>query len=112
MDASLVKSQETLTKQMAILERQITNRHEEQRMVGDSSQNLQRTISQLVELQKLRMQKDISLSEPEQNNLTASLNRFLGSQKRYQDLNASLSALMGDLDSDLPHACSLLSWPS
>lgn len=96
VDQSLVRRKGTLEKQIADLDRKIGNRKEEQRIVGDSSQNLQRTINQLIELQKLSIQKDITLSESEQKNLGVSLNHFLESQKKYQELNTSISQLMAE----------------
>ena len=94
LDQSLVKKAETLGIEIEDLDRRIDNRNEEQRVVGDSSQNLQLTINQLIELQKLSIQKDISLSETEQSNLSTSLSLFLQSQEQYQDLNTILSQLM------------------
>ena len=94
VDQSLVKRKATLEKQIADLDREIGNRREEQRVVGDSSQNLQRTISQLVELRKLSIQKDMTLSESERKNLAVSLNHFFDSQEKYQELNAGISQLM------------------
>jgi Ca2+/Na+ antiporter len=96
VDQSLVKRRGTLGKQIADLNRKIGNRKEEQRIVGDSSQNLQRTINQLIELQKLSIQKDITLSESEQKNLAVSLSHFLESQKEYQELNTNISQLMAE----------------
>ena len=78
---------------LADLERVINNKREQQRLVGDSSQNLQRTINQLLELQRLSIQKAVSLSESEKENLSTSLKSFLESQKSYQELNQSISEL-------------------
>ena len=96
VDQSLVKQAETLGKQIEDLDRRVADKKDEQRVVGDSSENLQRTINQLIELQKLSIQKGISLSETEQGNLSTSLSRFLRSQGEYQDLNANLSGLMAE----------------
>lgn len=93
VDRSLVERSASLEKQIADLDRKIDNRREEQRIVGDSSTNLQRTMDQLIELQKLSIQKGIELSESEQKNLGISLDRFLDSQKKYQELNTSISQL-------------------
>ncbi len=95
VEQSLVERKETLDKQITDLNRKISNRTEEQRIVGDSSKNLQLTINQLLDLQKLGIQKNLPLSESEQSNLTASLNHFLESQKKYQELNAKISELTG-----------------
>lgn len=93
VDATLVAKREQIGKQVADLERVINNKHEQQRLVGDSSQNLQRTISQLLELQRLSIQKAVSLSESEKENLSTSLKSFLESQKSYQELNQSIADL-------------------
>lgn len=92
-DPSLVERQERLVKQIAELERDIGNHRAQQQLVGDSSQNLQRTINQLLELQRLSIQKQVSLSDAEKNNLSISLARFLESQKSYQDLNQKIADL-------------------
>ena len=96
VDQSLVKKRGTLEKRIADLDRKIGNRKQQQQLVSDSSENVQRTITQLVELQKLSIQKDITLSESEQKNLAVSLNHFLESQKKYQELNTGISQLMAE----------------
>lgn len=87
---------EELAKRVGELGRQVTNKREEQRLAGESSQNLQRTINQLLELQKLSLQKDVALSEGEKANLTTSLERFLESQRSYQELNQEITRLTAE----------------
>ena len=94
VDKTLVDHQADLEKQIADLTRQIENQTEKQRVVGDSSRNLQQTISQLIELQKLGMQKSIAFSDTEQANFTTSLNIFLGNQKKYQELSQAVSDML------------------
>ncbi|MBT3381672.1 MAG: hypothetical protein HN406_39135, partial [Lentisphaerae bacterium] len=94
VDAELVAKAAALDKQIAGLTRQIKNQTEKQRVVGDSSRNLQQTIGQLIELQKLGMQKSISFSETEQANFTSSLNLFLDNQKRYQKISQTVSDML------------------
>lgn len=96
IDQALVKKGTELEKQIEELGRKIENKKEELRLVGDTSQNLQRTINQLIELQKLTIQKGITLSESEQINLTTSLSSFLKSQEQYQELNSMLSHLISE----------------
>ncbi len=96
VDQSLVDRKRTLEKQTADLDRKIGDQKEEQSIAGDSSQNLQSTMNQLIELQRLSIQKDIALSESEQKNLGISLNQFLESQKKYQELNTSILQLMAE----------------
>jgi predicted RNA-binding Zn-ribbon protein involved in translation (DUF1610 family) len=94
LDKDLVAQREALEKQIAELTRQIENQTEKQRVVGDSSRNLQQTINQLLELQKLGMQKSIALSEAEQANFTSSLNLFLDNQRKYQELSQTVSDML------------------
>jgi predicted RNA-binding Zn-ribbon protein involved in translation (DUF1610 family) len=61
--------------------------------VGDSSQNLHQTINQLVELQRLSIQKQVTLSESEKDHLSSSLKQFLEDQKNYQELNKNILEL-------------------
>jgi hypothetical protein len=89
----LVRKEEQIDKQIAELGREIANKGQQQRLVGDSSQNLQRTIGQLLDLQKLSIQKDVPLSESEKSNLSVSLTNFLESQKSYQALNQGIADL-------------------
>ncbi len=90
---SLVEKKDQIEKQIADLDRDISSKREQQRLVGDSSQNLQRTINQLLELQKISVQKQVPFSEAEKGNLSTSLSHFLQSQKSYQELNQNLADL-------------------
>ena len=94
VDATLVAKTETLTKQIAKQERKITAERENQSLVGDSSRNLQQTINQLLEIQRLSMEKSITLSNTEKSTMTDSLGLFLGNQRRYQALNRTISDLV------------------
>ena len=94
VDKDLVFKSGTLGKQIAELTRQIENQTEKQRVVGDSSRNLQQTINQLLELQKLGLQKSVAFSDTEQANFTASLNLFLDNQKKYQQLSQTVSDML------------------
>jgi len=94
LDKDLVAKRETLEKQIADLTFQIENQTEKQRVVEDSSRKLQQTINQLLELQKLGMQKSIALSDTEQANFNSSMNLFLDNQKKYQELSQTVSDMV------------------
>ncbi len=94
LDRVLIEKREALEKQVIELTRQIENQTEKQRVVGDSSRNLQQTINQLLELQKLGIQKSIASSDTEQANFTSSLNIFLENQKKYQELSQAVSDML------------------
>jgi hypothetical protein len=91
VDRALVAKRIALDKQIADLTRQIENQTERQRVVGDSSRNLQQTINQLLELQKMGLQKSIAFSDSEQANFTGSLKLFLDNQTKYQELSQTVS---------------------
>jgi hypothetical protein len=93
VDQQLVAKQKALESDIAGVDRSITNKRDEMRIVSDSSRNLQKTISQLIELQKLTVQKSVSLPKNEQATLSGSLSHFLESQKQYQSHNTELSQL-------------------
>jgi len=90
VEQSLVNKWDNVHEQISDLDRAIANKRDEQRLVGDSSQNLRQTINQLVELQKLSIQKQVSLSESEKEHLSTSLKQFLEDQKSYQELNKNI----------------------
>lgn len=94
LDKELVAKKEALERQIAESTRQIANQSERQRVVGDSSRNLQQTIGQLIELQKLGLQKNVAFAGTEQANFTSSLNLFLENQKKYQELSQSVSEML------------------
>lgn len=94
LDKQLIVKRDELNSQIADLTRQIDNQKEKQRVVGDSSLNLQQTIEQLIELQKLGLEKNITASEAEQTNFTTSLNLFLDNQKKYQELSQGVAEML------------------
>ncbi|MBN2294418.1 MAG: hypothetical protein JXM70_18460 [Pirellulales bacterium] len=93
VNADLVENRSQVADRIEELDREISNRRDQQQLVGDSSQSLQRTINQLIELQKLSVEKAVNLSASDKDNLSTSLKQFLESQKTYQELNQSLTEL-------------------
>jgi predicted RNA-binding Zn-ribbon protein involved in translation (DUF1610 family) len=90
VDAALSQRSKDLSLQIADLDRQIARQKEEQRILSDGSRNLQQTIGQLVDLQKLSLQKEVALTDSDQENLTSALNRFLTTQTEFQTFNQTL----------------------
>lgn len=89
--SDLVDEKKQVETQIVDLERDIENKQEQQRLAGNSSRNLQRTIGQLLEMQKLSIEKEVALSESEKENLSISLEHFLASQTDYQQLNRDIA---------------------
>lgn len=93
VDGDLVEKAKRLAEEIAATGREMDAKREEMRILSDSSSNLQSTISQLIELQKLTIQKSLSLPEAHSANLSESLAGFLESRKLYQAHSAELSGL-------------------
>lgn len=93
VDQKLVDKQKQLNTDIAEAERNIADKQAEMKIVTEGSQSSQKTINQLIELQKLAVQKSVTLPEKQQTTLSESLTYFLGSQKQYQSNNAELSQL-------------------
>lgn len=91
LDARLLEKQSLLERQIAGLAGEIENLTEKQRIIGDSSRSLQQTLSQIIELQKQGLQKNIAFTEKQQVNFSDSLNLFLENQKNYQALSQSIT---------------------
>lgn len=90
VDVALRDRSKELTTEIGNLDRRIARLHEEQRILSDGSRNLQDTITQLVELQKLSLQKELALSDSDQQNLANTLNQFLETQTAFQTFNQNL----------------------
>jgi hypothetical protein len=91
LDARLLEKQSHLERQIAGLAGEIENPAEKQRIIGDSSRSLQQTLSQIIELQKQGLQKNVAFTEKQQVNFSDSLNLFLENQKNYQALSQSIT---------------------
>ncbi len=93
-DPGLAARDKALASEMEDLDRAISAKRDAMQILKDGSDNLQNTINQLIELQKLSVQKDVPLAAAERENLSESLARFLRSQEEYQARNAEFSALV------------------
>jgi len=93
IDESLKDKSKAYDRQIEELAQEINQQKENQSLIGDSTSSLQLTINQLLELQKLRIQKNVSMSEKEKANLDNSLNLFLENQKKYQEVNQKILQL-------------------
>jgi predicted RNA-binding Zn-ribbon protein involved in translation (DUF1610 family) len=94
LDQELVALTETLGDQIEDLNRDIGNESEKQRVLGDGSRNLQQTITQLLELQKLGLENNVTMSDSEQQNFNSTLNLFLENQRQYQESSQSSATLL------------------
>lgn len=91
LDKGLVAQRDAQDKQIADLNRQIENQQQQQGLVGDASQSLRQTITQLLEMQKIAVQQNAPFSEADKANIASSLTLFLEHQQKYQDMNRAVT---------------------
>lgn len=93
VSADLLETEKTLKDNLAATKEDITNKQEEQRILKNSTDSLQNTINQLLSIQKLNIERNLSLPEPQQKVLVDSQTRFLENQKEFQSLNKGIAQL-------------------
>lgn len=95
-DKALSSKKQELDNEIQILDRQISVLRNTQSQTEKSSQNLQATIDQLVEIQKLDLQKGTQTPDTKKTNFSKSLNVFLENQEKFQTLNAQILEAVGN----------------
>lgn len=94
LNTTLVTKEEDLSKQISELSHQIDNQTEKQKVIGDSSRNLQETMAQLIEVKKLAIEKGVTSTDAEETNFTKSLTLFFENQKKYQESSQTVSGML------------------
>jgi hypothetical protein len=97
LDTTLVEQSLALRNKADQIERRSREQKERQEILRDSTTNSQGTMNQLLEIQKLALQKNVTPSVEEQKALADSEELFLSNQKQYQQLNEELATLAGEL---------------
>lgn len=104
LDQALVDRSKQLQREIASAKRDTNNRQTTQRLLRESINNSQRTLTQLMGVQKVALEKGAEFSERQQQAMTENLELFLANQRRDQELNAEiveLSQQQQELDSQL-----------
>lgn len=96
LDPRLVETAETLNEQIADVDSQIADLQEQQQVLEKGTDSSQKTMNQLLEFQKLRIQKDIPLSDDEQQALADAQQQFLANQDEYQKLHERVATLKAE----------------
>src|SRR5262249_45816251 len=97
LDQTLVKRSRNLQAKSADVNRQIRDQRARQSILADSTASSEKTMNQLLEIQKLALQKDVTPGPDELKSLENSKELFLDNQKRYQVLNEEIARLNNDL---------------
>ena len=93
LDAQTVREGSALEDQWKLVESRIADQNAQQQLLRDSTENSQRTMTQLLEFQRLNLQQSIKPSNDEQLALAESERRFLANQQQYQKINEELVKL-------------------
>jgi len=93
LDQDLVKQNEEMGRQIAEMDLTISNHRRRESILRESTASSQQTMNQLLEFQRLNLQKDIKPSPQEQQALAESQNTFLANQKQRQALNEKIEQL-------------------
>lgn len=93
LDQSLVAEAESLNEQIAETSRATEMRRQRQLVLRDSTGNSEKTMNQLLEVQRLTLQKGHTSSPDEVKALAESQRLFLANQAKYQEMNDEIAAL-------------------
>jgi hypothetical protein len=97
LDTNLLARAGSLRTQVEETQRAIQDQKQRQSVLRDSTDNSERTMTQLLELQRLNLQRGVTPSELEQRSLAESQQLFLANQRQYQQANEQVAALSEQL---------------
>jgi len=93
IDQGIVKQRDQLAEQIAAVDRKIKTQEGRQKILRDSKRIAQETMNQMLELQKLSLQKDVKPSPEQQQALAESEKLFLAEQTRDAAINEEIAGL-------------------
>jgi len=93
LDQTLIERAQELTSQIESAKRDSANRQTTQRLLRESVSSSQRTLNQLMDVQKLALEKGVEFSDEQQQAMTENIQLFLASQQRDQQLNGEISEI-------------------
>ena len=97
LDQTLVEKSRDLEERTADTERRITDQRARQEILRDSTANSQKTMDQLLDIQRMALQQKVTPTEDELTALAQSTKLFLSNQQQYQLLNDEIRKLNGQL---------------
>lgn len=93
LDPVMAATTARLQEDQATIKRRIDNEERRRQVLRDSTATSQKTLGQLLELQRMSLEQQSSLPEEQQKALADSQRMFLANQQRDQDLTESISEL-------------------
>ncbi|MCA9159114.1 MAG: hypothetical protein KDA72_12345 [Planctomycetales bacterium] len=93
LDAAIVDRRKALADEIDDAKRSVANLNERRLLLQNTISTSQQTMHQLLDLQRLSMEKGAQLSDEQESALTENLDLFLANQTQAQEFNAQLSEL-------------------
>ncbi|MCC6820669.1 MAG: hypothetical protein IT579_08070 [Verrucomicrobia subdivision 3 bacterium] len=97
-DPKLTQEAATVQNQIDEIKRATDSRQQQQKVVRDSTSNSEKTLNQLLELQKLTLQQAKTPAVEAAQALAESQRLFLANQTKYQEINDQITSLNEQLD--------------
>jgi len=94
LDAGLLSKQNSHKESLNDTRENVENKREQQSILKDSTNSLQNTINQLLSIQKQNIERNLTLSDEQQQILAESQSLFLENQKQYLVLNKEIAGLI------------------
>lgn len=91
LDPDLRVRRDTLNEQLEQAQRTISEQQQRQGVLRDSTASTRETMNQLLEFQRINIEKGTELSDEERTALGESQKLFLANQSEYQQLNTSIA---------------------
>lgn len=96
-DARFTQEEAAVQNQIEETKRAMESRQQRQKVLRDSTGNSEKTMNQLLELQKLTLQQDKTPSAEATQAFAESQRLFLANQTRYQEINDEIASLTEEL---------------
>ena len=90
-DPALVNEDKQINEELQKLNNKITEQQQQQKILETSITSYRDTMNQLLDLQKVSIQKGVGVPEASQKNLQDVTDLYLNYQKQFQDLNNSIT---------------------
>lgn len=94
VDQQILERSEALGERIEQLGRQIQQLRERRELIQSGSRNLEQTINQLLEIRRMRLEKNLEEAPTrQQEDVSESLELFLENQQRFQNINHAIAEL-------------------
>jgi hypothetical protein len=97
IDQQLLNRVKSLQEDIERVNREVDSRRQRQSVLRDSTGNSERTMNQLLELQRMKLQQELKPAQQESEALAESQRLFLANQAKYQEMNDQIAGFSDEL---------------